>query len=74
MTSVNENRQNTLYLRKKSVVHVMPFSKMEVQFELQLIWWENVTLLGLKVCFTTYDLFIVTTVMLDTWHDHQIQY
>ena len=41
MTSLNENRQNTLYLRNKSVAHVIPFSKMEVQFELQLIWWES---------------------------------
>ena len=49
---------------KKNVTYVMPFIKMKLLYKFQLLWWKNVPLLGLWVCFTC-DLFIVTDTMLD---------
>lgn len=39
----------------------------------QLLWWENVALLILYVCFTLYVLFKVTEPIWDNMKDHRTQ-
>ena len=59
----------TFGVSAKPVTYIKPFIKIEVLFKFQLIWWDIVTY---WLC--RYDLFIVTTTMLDDSWDHQIQF
>jgi len=55
----------------KPVTYVIPFIKMKLLLTFHLPWWNKCGFTGSVGAFTIYDLFIVTTDMLE-WRDHRV--